>query len=111
MNAKIGDYVIIEGCLERISVCRSHSRDIQTTDSALGSWFLNSNGCADFSGTAINMKRSRDYDLISKDNLREIGTEPGDFWRFKNGVVGPSRREDFVAQCRVFRNYVAATQC
>lgn len=100
---RLGDYVIVEGSYERICVLRQEYTTIQTTHVDNGGWALLGDGCCSFSGTSINFGRSRQFDKIEKSALRAIEeTKDGRFWTFKDGEVGPDRRVDFTAPCRVF---------
>ena len=102
LGIRLGDFVLIEGKLERISVCRTDSLTVQTTLAESGAWFLGEGNYSEFSGTAVNFKHGREFDKIDKQQLRETGNRLGEFWTFKDGVVGEGRRENFEALCRIF---------
>jgi hypothetical protein len=97
---RLGDYVMVEGSLERICVIHRATHEIQTSD--VGSFYLGRDGSSTFSGACINFKRSRNFDRINLDKLRLVDSEIGEFWTFKDGEVGCGRGEGFSALCRVF---------
>lgn len=99
---RLGDFVRVNDQLERISVINSSVSAIQVTLPDSGAWFLDKDGYQDFAGTALNLKHSKEFDVIPLQQLQEIGTQLGDFWTFKDGIVSAGRREDFQAVCRVF---------
>lgn len=98
----LGDFVQVEGSLERICVMHRGSNHIQTTALDLGSFYLGPQGSTSFSGSCINYKRSRQFDRIDKTTLHEVGSLVGTFWTFKDGEVGVGRGISITAPCRIF---------